>query len=89
MAETKRVEIGFEGGQVISVAADRRRLEGPARAVAASARLARPRDRGRRSLPLYLGKVVFVRIDSRRRTRSASRPDDRGRASASAALGSR
>ena len=63
MAESQRVEIGFEGGQVISA----RLGEGTSRTCgrARAGRLARPPHRGR-NVALYLGKVAFVRIDVRR-----------------------
>jgi hypothetical protein len=62
MADAQRVEIGFEGGQVVSVRLADRELED----------LRKQLDKGGWHdlqtedgvLSLYLGKVAFLRIDS-------------------------
>ena len=61
MAETQRVEIGFAGGQVVSVRLAEEPLRRAAQDGRAGVRLARPRDR-RRHPGARPGKVVFVRI---------------------------
>ena len=60
--DMQKVEIGFEGGQVVAVRLSDGRAQGPAQA-GGEGRLARRQDRGRAS-SLYLGKVAFLRIDS-------------------------
>ena len=52
MAEDmKRVEVGFGGGQVMSVRGQRQRPRGAAKRGRAGRGMARPRDRGRLGLP--------------------------------------
>ena len=61
MAEPQKVEIGFEGGQVVSVRLAEADLADLRRA--RERWLARPRTEDG-ALALYLGKVAFLRIAS-------------------------
>jgi hypothetical protein len=62
MAEPQKVEIGFEGGQVVSVRLDQKDLEELRRRVEKGGWHDVRTEDG--VLSLYLGKVAFLRIDS-------------------------
>lgn len=62
MAEAQRVEIGFEGGQVIAVRLNDEELEGLRNEVERGGWHDVKTEDG--VLALYLGKVAFLRIDS-------------------------
>jgi hypothetical protein len=62
MAEAQRVEIGFEGGQVVSVRLTDEELKDLRKAVEKGGWHDVHTEDG--VLALYLGKVAFLRIDS-------------------------
>jgi hypothetical protein len=62
MADAQRVEIGFEGGQVISVRLSDDALKGLRKQVEKGGWHDVETDDG--VLALYVGKVAFIRIDS-------------------------
>jgi len=62
MAEAQRVEIGFEGGQVVSVRLTDDELKDLRKAVEKGGWHDIHTEDG--VLALYLGRVVFLRIDS-------------------------
>jgi hypothetical protein len=62
MADAQRVEIGFEGGQVVSARLTGEDLKDLRKAVEKGGWQDVHTDDG--VLSLYLGKVVFLRIDS-------------------------
>jgi hypothetical protein len=62
MAEAQRVEIGFEGGQVVSVRLTEDELRDLRKAVEKGGWRDVHTDEG--VLSLYLGKVTFLRIES-------------------------
>jgi hypothetical protein len=62
MAEAQRVEIGFEGGQVVSVRLTEEELKDLRKAVEKGGWHDVHTDDG--VLALYIGKVAFLRIDS-------------------------
>lgn len=62
MADPQRVEIGFEGGQVISVRLDDEELRSLRKQAEKGGWHDVRTDEG--VLSLYLGKVMFLRIDS-------------------------
>jgi len=62
MAEAQRVEIGFEGGQVVSTRLTEERLRELRRQVEQGGWYDVETEDG--VLALYLGKVAFLRIDS-------------------------
>jgi hypothetical protein len=62
MAEAQRVEIGFEGGQVVSVRLTDEELKDLRKAVEKGGWHDVHTEDG--VLALYLGRVVFLRIDS-------------------------
>jgi hypothetical protein len=62
MADPQRVEIGFEGGQVISVRLSDRSLKELRRQLEKGGWHDVDTDDG--VLALYLGKIAFIRIDS-------------------------
>lgn len=62
MAEAQRVEIGFEGGQVVSVRLDEGELKDLRKQVEKGGWHDVHTDDG--VLALYLGKVAFLRIES-------------------------
>jgi hypothetical protein len=62
MAESQRVEIGFEGGQVISVRLSDGALKGLRKQVERGGWHDVETDDG--VLALYVGKIAFLRIDS-------------------------
>jgi hypothetical protein len=62
MAEAQRVEIGFEGGQVISVRLADEELQNLRKQVEEGGWYDVRTEEG--VLSLYLGKVAFLRIDS-------------------------
>jgi hypothetical protein len=61
-ADTHRVEIGFEGGQVISVRLSDEALQDLRRQVEQGGWLDLKTEDG--VLALYVGKIAFIRIDS-------------------------
>ena len=62
MAEAQRVEIGFEGGQVISTRLGEQDLKDLRARLEQGGWYDLPTEDG--TIALYLGKVAFVRIDS-------------------------
>ena len=62
MAEAQRVEIGFEGGQVVSARLSEEKLKDLRRQVEKGGWYDVETEDG--ILALYLGKVAFLRIDS-------------------------
>ena len=62
MAEAQRVEVGFEGGQVVSVRLTDEELKDLRKAVEKGGWHDVHTEDG--VLALYLGRVVFLRIDS-------------------------
>ena len=62
MADAQRVEIGFEGGQVISVRLGEEELKALRKQVEKGGWHDVETEDG--ELALYLGKVAFLRIDS-------------------------
>jgi hypothetical protein len=62
MADAQRVEIGFEGGQVVSVRLSDAELDNLRKQVEKGGWYDVKTDEG--VLSLYLGKVAFLRIDS-------------------------
>jgi hypothetical protein len=62
MAEAQRVEIGFEGGQVVSVRIDDGELKSLRKQLEKGGWHDLQTEDG--VLSLYLGKVAFLRIDS-------------------------
>jgi hypothetical protein len=62
MAETQRVEIGFEGGQVVAVRLADEALKGLRKQVEKGGWHDIETEDG--VLSVYLGKVAFLRIDS-------------------------
>ncbi|HEX5762325.1 MAG TPA: hypothetical protein VFY04_04305 [Solirubrobacterales bacterium] len=62
MADTQRVEIGFEGGQVVSVRLGDEELKELRRQVEQGGWYDVKTEDG--VLSVYLGKVTFLRIDS-------------------------
>ena len=62
MAEAQRVEIGFEGGQVVSVRLTEEELKDLRKAVEKGGWHDVRTEDG--TLSVYLGKVAFLRIDS-------------------------
>ena len=62
MAEAQRVEIGFEGGQVVSARLTEEKLKDLRRQVEKGGWYDVETEDG--ILALYLGKVAFLRIDS-------------------------
>jgi hypothetical protein len=62
MADAHRVEIGFEGGQVVSVRLDADELKDLRRQVEKGGWYDLNTEDG--ILAVYLGKVAFLRIDS-------------------------
>lgn len=62
MAETQRVEIGFEGGQVVSVRLGSDELKDLRKRVEQGGWYDVKTEDG--VLSVYLGKVAFLRIDS-------------------------
>jgi hypothetical protein len=62
MAEAQRVEIGFEGGQVISTRLAEEDLKDLRARLEQGGWHDLPTDEG--TIALYLGKVAFVRVDS-------------------------
>ena len=63
MADAQRVEIGFDGGQVVAVAARRGGAEGPAHGSSSSGGW-HDLETEDGDVALDLGKVAFVRVDS-------------------------
>jgi hypothetical protein len=62
MTDARRVEIGFEGGQVVSVRLSNSELEDLRKQVEKGGWYDVKTDDG--VLAVYLGKVAFLRIDS-------------------------
>lgn len=62
MAEAQRVEIGFEGGQVISARLAAEHLKELRSRLDQGGWYDLPTEDG--TIALYLGKVAFVRVDS-------------------------
>lgn len=62
MAQAQRVEIGFEGGQVISARMTEEQLQELRRAVEKGGW--HDIDTADGALAIYLGKVAFLRVDS-------------------------
>jgi hypothetical protein len=62
MAEAQRVEIGFEGGQVISTRLAEEDLNELRSRLEHGGWYDLPTEEG--TIALYLGKVAFVRVDS-------------------------
>lgn len=62
MAEAQRVEIGFEGGQVISTRLSEADLRDLRTELERGGWYDLPTEDG--TIALYLGKVAFVRVDS-------------------------
>jgi isopenicillin N synthase-like dioxygenase len=75
MAEAQRVEIGFEGGQVVSARLSDDELKGLRKQVEKGGWYDVKTEEG--ILSVYLGKVAFLRIDSgeHRVGFSLNRPD--------------
>ncbi len=62
MAATQRIEIGFEGGQVLPVRLDEKSLRKLREALSSGGWHELETEDG--ELSIYLGKVAFLRIDS-------------------------
>ncbi|HEY7455832.1 MAG TPA: hypothetical protein VH703_01045 [Solirubrobacterales bacterium] len=62
MADTQKVEIGFEGGQVVAVRLDEDELKALRKQVEKGGWHDVKTEDG--TLSVYLGKVAFLRIDS-------------------------
>lgn len=62
MADTQKVEIGFEGGQVVAVRLSADELKGLRKQVEKGGWHDVETEDG--TLSVYLGKVAFLRIDS-------------------------
>lgn len=62
MAEAQRIEIGFEGGQVISTRLSEEDLKDLRSRLEQGGWYDLPTEDG--TIALYLGKVAFLRIDS-------------------------
>jgi hypothetical protein len=62
MAEAQRVEIGFEGGQVISTRLSEQDIQDLRGRLEQGGWYDLPTEDG--TIALYLGKVAFVRVDS-------------------------
>jgi hypothetical protein len=62
MAEAQRVEIGFEGGQVISTRLSEQDLKDLRGRLEQGGWYDLPTEDG--TIALYLGKVAFIRVDS-------------------------
>jgi hypothetical protein len=62
MADTQKVEIGFEGGQVVAVRLSADELKGLRKQVEKGGWHDVETEDG--ALSVYLGKVAFLRIDS-------------------------
>jgi hypothetical protein len=62
MAEAQRVEIGFEGGQVIATRLSAQDLEDLRGRLEQGGWYDLPTEDG--TIALYLGKVAFIRVDS-------------------------
>ena len=62
MADTQKVEIGFEGGQVVAVRLDEDELKDLRKQVEKGGWHDVETEEG--VLSIYLGKVAFLRIDS-------------------------